>query len=253
RVLFRSDALEPHAGVDGRLGQRRHAPAGVAIELHEDQVPELQPPVALAGRALAGSAGRYLRARQMVALGAGALRARATRPRVALGPEVVLLTQTQDALIGEPGDLLPEGERVVVVGVHRGDQPARVEREIPGEELPGEADRVFLEVVAEREGAGHVEERVVPGRPAHVLEIVVLAAGPDTLLAGGGAHVVAALLAEEDALELHHAGVGEEQGRVAARDERRGPHPGVPVTLEILEKSFADVGSGHGRVILPSA
>src|SRR4029453_5970172 len=106
----RGDALEPHAGVDGRLGQRRHAPAGVAVELHENQVPELQPPVALAGRALAGPARFHLRARQMVALVEVDLRARAARPRVAHGPEVVLLTQPQDALIGEPGDLLPEGE-----------------------------------------------------------------------------------------------------------------------------------------------
>ena len=83
-----------------------------------------------------------------------------------------------------------------------------------GDELPGERDRVALEVVAEGEVAQHLEEGVVPLGVAHLLEIVVLAAGADALLAGRGAGVVALLLAEEGALELHHAGVGEQQGRI---------------------------------------
>jgi len=43
-----------------------------------------------------------------------------------------------------------------------------------GQERPGEADRIVLEVVAEREVAEHLEERVVPERGADVLEVVVL-------------------------------------------------------------------------------
>jgi hypothetical protein len=50
-----------------------------------------------------------------------------------------------------------------------------------------------LEVVAEGEVAEHLEEGVVPGGVADIVEVVVLAAGAHAFLAGGGAHVVAVL------------------------------------------------------------
>jgi hypothetical protein len=52
---------------------------------------------------------------------------------------------------------------------------------------------------------------VVAAGEADVFEVVVLAAGADALLRGGGAVVVALLGAEEEVLELVHARVGEEQ------------------------------------------
>ena len=81
-----------------------------------------------------------------------------------------------------------------------------------------------LEVVAEAEVAEHLEERVMPRRVAHVLEVVVLAARAHAALRARGAHVVALCPAEENILELHHAGVGEEQRRVVARHERARRH-----------------------------
>ena len=68
-------------------------------------------------------------------------------------------------------------------------------------------DRVALEVVAEAEVAEHLEERVVARGVAHVLEVVVLAAGAHAALRGRGARVRPLLLAEEHVLELHHAGI----------------------------------------------
>ena len=53
----------------------------------------------------------------------------------------------------------------------------------------------------------------------YLLEIVVFAARANALLAGRRAHVVSPLLAEERALELHHAGVGEQERRIV------GGHP----------------------------
>ena len=180
------------------------------------------------------------------------LGARTAGPRVAHGPEVVLLAETQDSILRQSRHRLPEVERLVVVPEHCGLQPAPIEAQVLGEELPRELDRVGLEVVAEREVAEHLEERVMPRRATDVLEIVVLAARADALLAGGRAHIVALFLAEEHALELHHAGVGEEQRLVADRHERRRRHARVPVALEIFEKSFAELGARHGSVIVPS-
>src|SRR5919106_564441 len=143
------------------------------------------------------------------------------------------------------GVLLPQREGVVVVREDRGHQAAPVDREILRQELPGEPDGLGLEIVAEREVAEHLEERVVSGRVPDVLEVVVLAPGPHAFLTGRGAHVLATLVAQEHPLELHHSGVGEQQRGVVARDERRGAHPGVAVPLEIPEKSFADLAPGH--------
>jgi hypothetical protein len=58
-----------------------------------------------------------------------------------------------------------------------------------GQELPGEADRLALEVVAEAEVAEHLEEGVMPGGVADVLQVVVLAAGAHAALGTGGAGV----------------------------------------------------------------
>jgi len=246
------DALQAHAGVDGRPRQRRHRAAGVAVELHEDEVPDLEPPIALARGTEALAPSRDFRARQIVTLVEVDLRAGAARSRVAHRPEVVLLAETQDAVVGKAGDRPPEIERLVVVGEDGGPQPALVDAEVLGEELPRERDGVGLEVVAEREVAEHLEERVMPGGAADVLQIVVLATRAHALLARRGAHVVAPLLAQEHALELHHAGVGEEQRLVAHGHERRRRHARVPVPLEVLEESFADLGAGHKTVIVPS-
>src|SRR5207248_569969 len=97
---------------------------------------------------------------------------------------------------------------------------------------------------AEGEIPQHLEERVMPGGEAYVLEIIVLSARPHALLAGRGAGVVARLAAGEDVLELIHARVGEEQGRVVLRNERGALHSPVPPLLEEAEEGLADLGGG---------
>src|SRR5207302_5333871 len=175
------------------------------------------------------------------------LGARPTWAVVTHRPEVVLLSQPQYAVVCEAGHLLPESERVVVVGEDRGREAPRVEPEVARQELPGEGDRLRLEVVAEGEVPEHLEEGVVARGPADVLEIVVLAARADALLAGGRAHVVAPFLTEEHGLELHHARVREEEGRVGSGDERRRPHARVTVLLEIGHELLADRAAGHRK------
>ena len=102
-------------------------------------------------------------------------------------------------------------------------------------------DRLVLEVVAEGEVAEHLEEGVVAGGVSDVVQVVVLAAGADAFLRGGGAGVRALFLAGEDVLELDHAGIGEHQGGVVARHQRAGFHDGVTVAGEIVEEGGADV------------
>src|SRR6185295_2926791 len=86
-------------------------------------------------------------------------------------------------------------------------------------------------------------------RVADVLEVVVLAAGPDALLRRRGAHVGPLVEAEEDVLELVHPGVGEEQGRVVAGNHRARGDDGVALRLEELQEGGTDLGGFHRVVV----
>src|SRR5262249_40071388 len=92
------DALQAHARVDAGRGQRGERARGVAVVLHEDEVPDLEPAVALALDAPAGTARVHLLAGQVVALEEMDLRAGAAGPRLAHGPEVLLGPQLDDAV-----------------------------------------------------------------------------------------------------------------------------------------------------------
>jgi len=63
----------------------------------------------------------------------------------------------------------------VVIRVCRRGQAVGGNAQVIGEEVPRPVDRFPLEVVAEAPVAEHFEERVVAGRPAHFLEVVVFA------------------------------------------------------------------------------
>ena len=105
-------------------------------------------------------------------------------------------------LFGDAGDRLPELFGVVVFAEDGDVELVFGQAVFLGDEVPGEADGVGFEVVAEGEVAEHLEERVMAAGVADIFEIVVLAAGAHALLRAGGAGVVALLEAEEDVLEL---------------------------------------------------
>ena len=105
------------------------------------------------------------------------------------------------------------------------DDTLGVEVERVDEVVPGELDRVALEVVAKREVAEHLEEGVMAGGHADVLEIVVLPADADALLRRGRSRVRPRFFAGEDVFELDHARVGEHEGRIIGRNERARGDP----------------------------
>ena len=79
------------------------------LELHEDEVPDLDEAVAVG----VGRAGRA--ARNVVAVIVEDLRARAAGAGVAHRPEIVAGRDADDALVGQAGDRLPQVEGLVVV------------------------------------------------------------------------------------------------------------------------------------------
>ena len=180
------------------------------------------------------------------------LRAGAAGAGIAHLPEVFLHAQLKDAL-GRHSSLQPvavgllvarhavfalEDCHVELAGVHEEPLFAR-------HQLPGIGDGVRLKVVAKAEVAQHLKKRVVAVGEADVFQIVVLAAGADALLAGGGPAVVSLFRAKKDVLELVHACVGKEQGGIVGGNQAAAVHLAMAFLDKKVQKHAANVVSGR--------
>ena len=126
------DAIEASSGIDRRLRQRHQLAVRLLIELHEDEIPELQEPASF--RALDERIERKFLAIDVRPLSFGALweleilydvheidkdlAARTARTGVRHLPEVVVRTQAIDPRVRKTGDLPPERARFVVFLEH---------------------------------------------------------------------------------------------------------------------------------------
>ena len=194
-----------------------------------------------------GDAGRA--AGHAVALVVENLRAIAAGPGRAHRPEIAFMAD--DAVVGKAGDLLPQLTRLIVGVIDRDQQPVLGQADHLGDEIPGEGDGFFLEIIAEGEIAQHLEEGVVAGGVADIVEVVMLAAGAHAFLHRGGAAIGPLFRAREQVLELHHARIGEQQGGVVARHQRRGRHHGVAALGEEIQESGCGrrTGFSWGQVV----
>ena len=208
-----ADALEAHAGVHALGRQFVEGAVGLAVVLHEDVVPDFDD---LGGAGVDQVGGAAVGRQVEMDFGAGAAGA-----GFAHFPEVVLLAKAEDMGGIDVGAGAPDVGGFVI-GLVDGD-PEAVLGELPndGEEFPGPGDGLALVVVAEGPVAEHFEEGVVVGVAADFLEIVVLAGDADALLGVGDALPGRLAGAEEDLLELVHAGIGEEQRGVGRQDDGR--------------------------------
>ena len=219
-LQYRGDALQPHTGVDAGLREARHVAVGLAVKLHEHQIPDFDVPVAL-GIGRAGGAAGDIRAVVKKDFRAGAAGA-----GVGHLPEVVrcvlgalVVTNAHDALGRYAHFLGPDIVGLVILLVHGDPELVLGQAVDTGEQLPGVLDGVLLEVIAKRKITEHFEKRVMARGIADVLQVVVLAAGAHAALRAGGAGIGTRFLADEHVLELHHARVDEQQRRVVARNE----------------------------------
>src|SRR5690349_12002877 len=205
-------------------------PRGIAIELHEHEVPDLDDPVSLTvGLIVSRNSGSSIEMD---------FRAGPTGPSVRHLPEVVFLVATHDSRRRD-ADLLPQQFGIIVFTENRDPKTGLIESDGLGEKFPAELDRVFFEIIAEREITQHLEERMVPPRIADVFQVVMLPAGPKTFLRRHGPLVGARFLPEKHPLELIHPGIGEQQGRISLRNQRRTGHGLMAVLLEITNEGLA--------------
>src|SRR5437762_8791600 len=130
----------------------------------------------------------------------------------------------------------------------------RIQRELARDELPCKRDRISLEVIAEREVAEHLEKRMVACSMAHLLEIVMLAAGTHTFLRSRSAASESWLLqAQKYFLELDHSRVGEQQRRIITGHERGAWPNGVTRASEIVEETKWNLSGLQSRAYSRSA
>ncbi len=239
--------LEAHPGVDA-LERQRHARAvSRLVELHEHEVPDLEP-----ARARFGVVGHAVR--PLAELGAAIevdLAARPARSGVGHAPEVVIvalvgIAPARHALLGH-AHLAPQVPGLVVVRVGRRAEPLEGDLVFLGQQLDRPRDRLALEVVAEAPVAEHLEEGVVARSAADLLEVVVLAGHAQAALNVDGALVGARLGAGEHVLELDHARVGEEQRLVARGHQRGAGHDGMSSLGEEIEEALSDLRGRHRR------
>jgi hypothetical protein len=165
--------LEPHTRIDVLSRERRQRSVRVELELHEDEVPELEEPLAFATRGTVWSA-----AADLLAPVEEHLRVRPARPGAADRPEVVRARQAHDPLWRHADplprcdcDLVLAESELRVAGEHAHPDPVAVDLHVVEHELPGELDRALLEVLPEREVAEHLEEGQVVAVEADRVDI----------------------------------------------------------------------------------
>ncbi len=148
----RADPLEPHAGVDRGFRQVRAAAVLELLELHEDQVPDLDKPVAILIRATGRPAGDF---GPVVVENLRAWAAGASRPH---HPEIVRGGDADDPFVRQARMAFPDRCRLIVIMKDSHRQPFGRKAELLGHQIPSQGDRPLLEIVAEREVPQHLEE-----------------------------------------------------------------------------------------------
>src|SRR5439155_3796425 len=189
--------LQSHAGVNARRGEWFEHAFTVTVILHEDQVPDLQIPVAVAP-----DRARRLAAAQRCSLINQDLGTGPARTGVAHLPEIVCLPQPNDPSGRHTDHPFPEAMGLIVLAKHRDPELVLRQPDYACQKVPREPDGVLFEVVSERKVPEHLEKRVVASGIADVLEVIVLAACPQALLYRHRPLVGAGLLAQEHTLEL---------------------------------------------------
>ena len=220
-------ALQAHAGIHRRLGQRVHGAALVAVKLHKHAVPDFDKAVAVFFCAARRAAP------DMVAVVVENFRARAAGAGVAHLPEIIrgifgaFVVADADDFFSRHADFVePNIVGFVVFGIHSGQQFffGNVQPFGRSKKFPRKMNGIAFEIIAEAEIAHHFKKGVVAGGVAHVFQIVVLAAGAHAFLRGGGAVVGAFVEAEKHVFKLVHTGVGKQKRGVVVRHQRGRSH-----------------------------
>src|SRR3989337_1562876 len=127
----------------------------ISIELHEDEVPELQISVAVTPHAAFGTAATH-----PFPLIDHNLRTGATGAGLSHGPEVVLFSKPDNPFLRNT-DSSPEMEGLVVFKVDGDPHPLLGQSKLVDEEIPCHLNGLFLKIVPKRKVPEHFKEGMV--------------------------------------------------------------------------------------------
>ena len=204
-------ALQAHARIEVAVRQLRHGAVLLAVVLGKHEVPELKEAVAVTAGFAVGAAAADLLAHVKVDLGA-----RTAGAGGAGGPEVVVLAQAGDVVLGNAQGA-PHVMGLVVLGKDGEVQAVERQLELLGDELKGPSAGLLLGDATKGEVAEHLKEGQVTAVLADAIDVV----GADALLARDCADLLHGLLALVILLKLVHAGVGKQQRRIVGDEGRR--------------------------------
>ena len=227
-------ALQTHARIEVAVRQLRHGAVLLAVVLGKDEIPELQEAVAVAAGLAVGAAAADLLAHVKVDLGA-----RTAGAGGASGPEVVVLAQAGDVILGNAQGA-PHVMGLVVLGKDGEVQAIERQLELLGDELKGPSAGLLLGDAAKGEVTEHLKEGQVTAVLADAIDVV----GADALLAGDCADLLHGLLALVILLKLVHAGVGKQQRRIVGDEGRRRIELKTALLKEV-EELRANLGRSH--------
>ena len=243
-----AEPFETHPRIDVFGGQRLERTVSLTVELHEDQVPDfnhLRVVVIDQRRPV------HLSPFSLVTQVEVNLRAGTARTRIAHLPEIVLFIPLQNMAGRQtfrPKIVCLAVKRNPFVGSpleHRGIESVHGQFITFGQQLPRPGNGLFLEIVPETPVPQHLEHRVVVGVVAHLFEVVVFAAHPQTLLRVGYPMPLCRLVAQENILKLVHPGIGEHQRGVILDHHRSRRHNLVLLFAEKVEEDLADFVRVH--------
>ena len=232
--------LETHTGIDVTGRQLLQRTVGLAVELHEDEVPNFDdlrmPRIDHFAARLGSDFG-------LIAQVEVNLRTRTARSRFTHLPEIIVLVAMDDVILGQEAPPIIERllvERHAIFGAsleHRSIHPLGRQPIDVVQQLPSPLDGLFLEIIAIRPVPQHLEHRMVIGIVTYLLQVVMLARYAQTFLRIGRTRILARRITQKDVLELVHARIGEHQRGVALDDHRRRRNDVMALALEKSRKT----------------
>ena len=242
------EAFETHTRVDHLMRQRLERTVGLAVVLHEHEVPDFDNLRIIFVHEFGSRHGCALFGRAAVDMYFGA---RAARAGVAHFPEVVVLIAVDDVAFREEASPESCGFAVALEAFflraleHGNVKVLGVDFQHVHEKLVGPRDGFFLEVVAKAPVAEHFKHGVVVRVVAHLFEVVVLAAHAQAFLRVGLSAAFRFGVTENDILELVHAGIGEHERGVVFDHHRCGGHDEMSFRFKELLVGFAYFVGSH--------
>ena len=247
------ESLKAHSRVDDVHGEFLERAVGLAVVLHEDEVPDFDDlRVVLVHQFASGPSVFLLLGRARIHVN---LRTGATGTRVAHLPEIIVLRAIDDMVFGHV--FQPNFRGFVVAfqplrGVafeHGHVEVVGIQLEHVHKVFPRHVDGALLEIVAKRPVAEHLEHGVVVGVVAHLLEVVVLARDAQAFLRVGTAARFGVARTQNDVLPLVHARIGEHERGVVFHHHRGRRHDGVSFFLEKILERLSDFLCCHHNLL----